>query len=453
MSTTSLPGDRRAGERWFAVIFSLLLFGWTPGWAFGRVLPAPGQQSKPGDKPRQPPRTGNRTAGEPISKAALLKAVRLAAGSRDREERAELMGVVIQQVTAQGVDFAFSAEDETELREAGASPELLAAVRLKSEEQTDLMALRDWRAIKESRQAADFDAYLKKYPKSEFAPLARDRFEQLEWEALKASEKAADFEAFLQKHPAGKFTAPARERVEQLDWETIKASDSPADFEAYLKKYPEGKFVAPARERREQLEWEAIKASEKAADFETFLQKYPSGKFTALARERVEQLEWEAVKASDKTADFEAYLQKYPTGKFAATARERMKRLTAAPVASPPGTAGSPPRTAAGSPPNSQESLPVEVVIWTNEELNQRAIKKVTPFYPRRARDARVKGLVKVRVDVSEAGKVTFAKAISGPAILHGAAEQAALQWLFRPAERAGAPVKAQGVVAFNFVP
>lgn len=434
MSTTSLPKGCCAWAPGFALVLSLLLLCWTPA------------LSQQGNKPRQQSRPGNKATVEPISKAALLKAVKLAAEARNQEARTELMGLVVEQVAAQGLDFHLTAEDEGELRAAGASRELLSAVRLKSEEQADLTALRDWKAIKESRQAADFEAYLKKHSKSEFAPLARASAEQLGWEAIKTSDRPADFEAFLQKHPESKFAAPARERLEQLEWEAVKDSDKTTVFEAYLKKYPEGKFVAPARERGEQLEWEAIKASDKAADFEAYLQKYPAGKFAALARERNEQLAWEAIKANDKPADFEAYLQKYPSGKFSTSARERVKRLAGTPDASPP-------KTAAGGAPKSQESLPVVIVLWTSEELSRHAIKKITPSYPARARNANIKGMVRVRVEISEGGKVTLARAIDGPAMLHGTAERAALQWVFRPAERAGAPAKAQGVIAFNFVP
>jgi TonB family protein len=450
MPTTTLPVARRAGAQWFSLIFSLVMLGWMSGWAFGSTLPEwmqplSSQQSRQGVKPRQQPRSGNKTSTEPISKAALLRAVKLAAEARDQEERAELMGIVVQQVTAQGVDFQLTTADERELRDAGASSELLAAVRLRSEEKTDLLALRDWRAIKESRQASDFDAYLKKYPKSEFASLARERLEQLEWEAIKANGKAADFEAFLQKHPEGKFVETARERLEQLEWEAVKTSDKTADIEAYLKKYPKSEFAPLARERSEQLEWEAAKGSSKADDVAAFLQKHPEGKFAETAREHLEQLEWEAIKASDKTGDLEAYLKKYPAGKFAAAARERLNRLTAS-------SGQSPPKTTTVAAPSRKES-PVELVFWTSEELTQHAIKKVTPFYPRQARDARVKGMVKVRVDVSEDGRVTLAKGISGPAMLYVAAEHAARQWLFRPAQHAGVPVKAQGVITFNFVP
>ncbi|MEK7831599.1 MAG: TonB family protein, partial [Acidobacteriota bacterium] len=420
-----LPDSRRARSHWLALIIVLLLS------VVALSATSPQSQPRPGDKP----------SAKPISKAALLKAVKLAAESTNRRDRVEMMGLVIRQVTSQGLEFQPTAEDESELRAAGASPELLEAVRLKAKEQAELAeltALRDWRTVKESRQAADFENYLKKYPTGEFAPLARERAEQLAWETASASGTAAEFGAFLQKYPESKFAAAARERMETSDWEAIKSGDKIASFETHLKKYPAGKFAALARERAEQLEWDAVKAGVNATDFDAYLKKYPAGKFSATATERLEQLEWEAVKASDKAVDIEAFLQKHPAGKFAASARERKQQL-AAPAESRASkqASGSQPqiqRPATGGAAQNKGTIQADYVVWTNEETLSRAISKPPPIYPRNAKEMRVRGMVKVRVVISETGKVTLAEVFSGPNMLRASAQEAALRWTFRPA-------------------
>lgn len=434
---TTFPSIRNhAFGRWLAAGFILSLLAVT----LSAISPQP--QSRSGDK----------TSSKTISKSALLKAVKLAAETTNRRERAEMMKLVTQEISVQGLEFQPTPEDENELRAAGASPELLSAMRLKAKEQAEqaeLAALRDWRAVKESRQAADFENYLKKHPASEFATLASERAEQLGWEAINVAGKPATLaglETHLQKYPTGKFAALARERTEQLEWEVIKSSDRITDFEAFLKKYPAGKFTSPARELVEQLEWEAAKSSDKIADFEAHLKKYPAGKFASPARERIEQLDWETIKATNKTADLDTFLQKHPSGKLAGAARERKQQLTASAStsANKPATAGAP---------QNQATVQPQIVLWTNDETLSRATKRVTPAYPKTARDMRIRGLVKVRVTVLETGKVSLAEVLSGPIQLHAVSEQAALQWLFRPAEIGGAPVKAQGVITFNFTP
>jgi protein TonB len=85
--------------------------------------------------------------------------------------------------------------------------------------------------------------------------------------------------------------------------------------------------------------------------------------------------------------------------------------------------------------------------------LRGRAIKKVQPSYPSIARAAGVSGTVQVQVTISEAGHVIEATAISGHSLLRDAAAQAARQWVFDPTKLSGVPVKAQGILTFNFTP
>jgi TonB family protein len=83
--------------------------------------------------------------------------------------------------------------------------------------------------------------------------------------------------------------------------------------------------------------------------------------------------------------------------------------------------------------------------------LSSQAIYKTHPHYPSEARKARAQGQVLVEITVSESGKVIEAKAISGHGLLRDAAEQAAMQWEFKPSEVSGEPVKMRGVLTFNF--
>jgi TonB family protein len=66
-------------------------------------------------------------------------------------------------------------------------------------------------------------------------------------------------------------------------------------------------------------------------------------------------------------------------------------------------------------------------------ELAALVVKSPQPMYPAIARAARVSGPVVVRFVVSEKGTVTTATALSGPAMLRGAAVDAAQHWVFHP--------------------
>jgi TonB family protein len=78
-------------------------------------------------------------------------------------------------------------------------------------------------------------------------------------------------------------------------------------------------------------------------------------------------------------------------------------------------------------------------------------VTKVTPEYPITARQVAISGEVKVRIVVSEDGRVLEAKAVSGSALFWRSAELAASKWIFKPAMANGKPVKAEGTISFQF--
>jgi protein TonB len=59
--------------------------------------------------------------------------------------------------------------------------------------------------------------------------------------------------------------------------------------------------------------------------------------------------------------------------------------------------------------------------------------------------------MVQVQISISESGEVTDVALISGPPLLRDAALRAARQWLFIPTELNGRPMRAIGVITFNF--
>jgi hypothetical protein len=93
-----------------------------------------------------------------------------------------------------------------------------------------------WETIKNSPSADDFKAYLEKYPDGQFAALAKNKINSLEapaksepkssndssaefvfWDSIKNSTNAEDFRAYLKKYPNGQFVDLARNRVTQFE--------------------------------------------------------------------------------------------------------------------------------------------------------------------------------------------------------------------------------------------
>jgi protein TonB len=84
--------------------------------------------------------------------------------------------------------------------------------------------------------------------------------------------------------------------------------------------------------------------------------------------------------------------------------------------------------------------------------LNSKAVSLPAPAYPEVAKRVRTTGVVSVEVVIDVSGRVTSAKAVSGPEMLRDAAEHAAMQAKFAPALLSGQPVKVTGTINYNFV-
>lgn len=92
-------------------------------------------------------------------------------------------------------------------------------------------------------------------------------------------------------------------------------------------------------------------------------------------------------------------------------------------------------------------------IIPPAEILNGRAMVLAKPEYPRAARDLNLEGVVVVQVDIDEKGNVISAKDLcQGPPYLDEAAIKAAYKSRFTPTMLSGVPVKATGVIYYNFV-
>jgi protein TonB len=67
------------------------------------------------------------------------------------------------------------------------------------------------------------------------------------------------------------------------------------------------------------------------------------------------------------------------------------------------------------------------------------------------ARLIRLSGSVQVQITISETGDVDDAFILSGHPVLREASLQAVRQWRFKSTELNGKPVRAIGVITFNF--
>lgn len=84
--------------------------------------------------------------------------------------------------------------------------------------------------------------------------------------------------------------------------------------------------------------------------------------------------------------------------------------------------------------------------------VNSRALNLPEPVYPQLARAARIQGIVNVEILIDESGRVVSAHATTGNPLLRQEAERAASRARFSPTLLSQQPVKAKGVITFNFI-
>src|SRR5215813_12794437 len=127
----------------------------------------------------------------------------------------------------------------------------------------------------------------------------------------------------------------------------------------------------------------------------------------------------------------------------------RLMEIEAPPPPKPPSPA--PPRQRKAAPSKESLEAPGKGLKILGSVTWGGVISKAQPRYPPSARRFNASGPVDVQVTISEAGRVTEAKATSGHPLLRGAAEEAARQWVFKPATLKGVPVETQIVLTFVF--
>ena len=84
--------------------------------------------------------------------------------------------------------------------------------------------------------------------------------------------------------------------------------------------------------------------------------------------------------------------------------------------------------------------------------LNGRALELPQPSYPAEAQQRRLMGMIVVKVEIDETGKVIKAADMcQGLPYLSEAAVAAAWKARFTPTKLSGMPVKVKGVIQYNF--
>jgi TonB family protein len=118
--------------------------------------------------------------------------------------------------------------------------------------------------------------------------------------------------------------------------------------------------------------------------------------------------------------------------------------------AKPPEAAPAQAGTSTTAPTPQPSPAAAEPQLISTGSLSGRESKRITPNYPQIAKSRSVTGTVRVFAIVDENGKIWVTNS-EGPALLRGAAEEAARAWTFPPSTMSGKPVRFAGYIDFEF--
>ena len=118
----------------------------------------------------------------------------------------------------------------------------------------------------------------------------------------------------------------------------------------------------------------------------------------------------------------------------------------ATPVPPPPSAA-----PAAAAPSAAAPAAPPAATKSAARVTPAEVIRRVTPDYPKMARDSNLRGTVEIKARIGVDGKVTKIEGVTGPVMLQRPAIDAVKQWVYRPTLLNGQAVESDTLISLRF--
>lgn len=134
------------------------------------------------------------------------------------------------------------------------------------------------------------------------------------WKAAQKQDSVAAYEAFIQKFPKSEYVASAHKRVEEIEFERASNVGTEMALEAYLKAYPKGSCSRMAMTLMEQLAFKAARTAGSETTWESFLSRFPKSESSPEAITELRRLRYENAKRTGTTPAYEEFLDRYREG-------------------------------------------------------------------------------------------------------------------------------------------
>lgn len=105
--------------------------------------------------------------------------------------------------------------------------------------------------LEDNECLADYEAFMEKYPQSEYLPEVKERYNQLtamhgEWNRLRIGGTRSDYLRFRANYPQSTLVRQCELKIDSLDWLAAKEIDTPEAYDNYLREHPDGRYLSEA---------------------------------------------------------------------------------------------------------------------------------------------------------------------------------------------------------------
>lgn len=126
-----------------------------------------------------------------------------------------------------------------------------------------------WTKIVDSKDYADFQNYLDRYPFGSHRSEAESKFKDLkeeydEWVKINKKKGFNDFRSFVRNYPDSRFYDEAVERMDSIAWDEATHYDTPDAYATYMQRMPKGKYAHEAMEKADNLKMRELSDYERA---------------------------------------------------------------------------------------------------------------------------------------------------------------------------------------------
>ncbi len=154
-----------------------------------------------------------------------------------------------------------------------------------------------------------------------------------DWERARKADQVSSYQAFLAKYPKSDFTAPARARIDELGWERARRDDRIEALEKFVTDNPASPFREQAAQRiavLHQAAYDAVRQLATEDAYNEYIKKYPKGPHTLAATGALDELMWAQARQADTLRAFKAYRSRHPAGQHRVEAAQAITVHTTA---------------------------------------------------------------------------------------------------------------------------